>query len=243
MGPKPQGGLQPTTLDEGLQALAQSASAELSDASSHALLRIFVAHCVLLPSLPVSARAQSLPALPQELQKVLVDKFLPAVFVATRGVADRADGRWLDVDGRVFAALLRFLLAGSELSLADAVGSDIAARADAILSSAGLQPDPAELDALRRIYPLPTESQTVVKRAAAPEPPRGLLRFRHPVLDDALAEIDAAADEQDSDEEAGAQPDYMRFGRGRGTVFSDTAHWCAAPSPHACPHATRLTSA
>jgi hypothetical protein len=216
-----EGASQPKSLDDGLQILVQNLSSVTQDAVFCTLLQIFISHCVLLPRLSLSARAQDLPALHPDLNKLLTSKFLPAVYGAARKATPKMQARWLDVDGRVFVSLLHFLLSRPGETIVDAVGPDVSSRTAAIISSAGA---PAfDLEELRKRFPTPDETRALVKKAKQPEPLRGLLRFSHPVLDEALEEVTLNAEIDEDEGEDKLEPDYMRFGRG--TVFSDTAHW------------------
>jgi hypothetical protein len=213
---QPAQGTKVANLDDGLEQLAKIFVSKNPQHVSRALFAVFVAHCILLPSIPISARAYRLPELDAELVSELSDNFLPNMFSIIPTLSPPTNRRWLDIDGRLFVSLVHFLMTGNH-AIQAAIGAAAAARLDSILSSAGLTTD---IEILRTKYKLGTAVTETDKDR--PSSPRPLLAFNHPVFDEDLADVNVDADVESSDEEVSGT-DHMHFGEG--TVFKDTAHW------------------
>jgi hypothetical protein len=81
---------------------------EVDDTLARPLLYIFLAHGVILDTIPLPFRAQSLPAFPPMLDSYLRNKFFPSLFVCLdRSLPKSPTFRVVDLDGRVFLHLLK----------------------------------------------------------------------------------------------------------------------------------------
>ncbi|EIN08256.1 P-loop containing nucleoside triphosphate hydrolase protein [Punctularia strigosozonata HHB-11173 SS5] len=178
------------------------------------LLYAFVAHYLLLQEIGVDGRAQRLPVLPDALGHPILNEFLPRIFIIMGSASESSD---VDLDGRVFASLLHFLVRTHPSSFAEIIGVEVAEKVNQIWEECGMAPiNVASLLKHCASVPLVPES---------PTPPEdlqyALLPFTNPVLDEELADVRVSvADDSDSD---GEDPHYLSFGRG--VPFVDTQHW------------------
>ena len=111
-----------------------------------ALLQIFVAHMLFLPSLDLRERARPRVFLPSKLVGILTRDVLPKMFLALENVASVSD-----LDGRVFAALLDSVLRDDTTPLQALIGPDLQAVLDKLWATLKL-PSP-DYSALRAQFP------------------------------------------------------------------------------------------
>lgn len=183
---------------------------------SSSLLYLFSAHCLLLEQLPLNLRSQPLPFLHSGLVKHLLSDFLPDVFSRIEEVCARRK-KYIDIDGRIFLALVRYTSADARCNLPDAIGASTIQRLDHIWPRE--VPFTGETSSLRGSFPVPPDARDT----SSIEAPRasGLLPFSHPVLDETLSSIRVTTISRDP--EVSTNVDFMHFGRD--TVFVDTKHW------------------
>ncbi|VDC05091.1 unnamed protein product [Peniophora sp. CBMAI 1063] len=206
---------QETLFEDVLVTLIQKAAPtnEDSDDLSAQLLFIFMIHCLVLPKIDIGRRARGLDALNEELVHYLTSTFLPNIFgILTSVLLEQRDV--VDCDGRVFVALLRFVVENNAKSLPDLVGEDIFDDAASIWKSA-FGCDPPTMD-FSTAHPNPP--------ATAPhrqiKPMFRLIPFHNEVFDEELASVHVAVDEDEEPE-----LDALEFSQGQ--VFEDTRHWHA----------------
>ena len=176
-----------------------------------ALLHIFVAHMLFLPSLDLRERARPRVFLPSKLVGILTRDVLPKMFLALENVASVSD-----LDGRIFAALLDSVLRDDTTPLQALIGPDLEAVLDKLWATLKL-PSP-DYGALRAQFPA---SPSVEGTSETQTPTLSLLPFHHPLFDEELATIKIDAEKQSSDDEDEEPSAHLEFN----TIFSDTQHW------------------
>lgn len=183
------------------------------------LLYIFVAHCVLLKQIPLTVRAQPLPALHPELMTILRDDFLPNIFTRVEQLS-ALHGQFIDIDGRIFLSLLKFIINNTPNTFEDVLGQDVFNCLERIQHNK--KTSALRIHWLKEKYPL---SAIIPQNTASTHsaPLVGLLPFTHPVLDQALSSIQVWTSLDASPEDVPRQQDYMHFGRD--SLFIDTKHW------------------
>jgi ATP-dependent RNA helicase DDX60 len=197
-----------------LQALL---AAHGTDYPSHIkLIYIFAVHAAILPHLPLSLRAQPLVKIEEELSKDLIEDFLPLTFDALAELCIRRKVA-IDIDGRVFIALLRLMTSSKGISLADAFGPETYAKLNAHWEEACMPT--VDLSTLAMCSKAPDDDGIKpISRLSQ----QGLLTFSHPVFNDAMHTVQVTV----SDEEAltlDTIDERMYFGRD--TIFNDDRHW------------------
>ena len=95
-----------------------------SDARKKALFFAFLVHLLLLPRLSTQDRARSLEPMQAKFKRQLVSNFLPDIFRAME-VAIMSLNTTIDIDVRVFIALVRFLAENNTLSVQDIFGNEV----------------------------------------------------------------------------------------------------------------------
>lgn len=176
------------------------------------MLRVFVAHLLLLPSLSVQERCRSYDILPDNLDEYLGKIFLPTIFLIYEAAHQYAST--VDVDGRVFRALLRYILSNPSVPLDGVVGEDITSELEQLWEKYHFHP--AQFSELASQY---SESSIL------PDAPSGtvatkdlqLLPFSNPVFTEILADTQIATAE--------AVDDISTVEMDFNTVFRDTQHW------------------
>ena len=160
---------------------------QFSGGREKALFFAFLIHLVLLHRLSTQDRARRLEPMQTEFKRRLASDFLPDVFRAVE-VAITSMNTTIDVDVRVFIALVRFLAENNTLSVRDVLGNDIAGVVQGILSPFSV--------------PISTFSQFAVEFLLLPAlayPPTedrlGLLPFSNKIFDDELAPIGGLTDD------------------------------------------------
>lgn len=178
-----------------------------------ALLFAFLIHLLLLLRLSAQGRARRLEPMRAEFRIQLISNFLPTVFRAVE-VAITSLSTTIDVDVRVFIALVRFLAKNNTLSVQDVFGNDIAKIVEDKLSSFSVP-----ISAFSQFA-----SEFLPFAAIPPTKNRlGLLPFSNKIFDDELAPIHNLTD----DEGAGArQADETEEDEGVDSdEESDTDEW------------------
>lgn len=219
-----------------------------------ALFFAFLIHIVLLLRLSTQDRARRLEPMQDRFKHQLASDFLPAVFHAVE-VAITSLSTTIDIDVRMFIALVRFLAENSTFSVQDIFGDDIANFVEDKLSSFSV-PISAFSQFAPEFLPLP----------ALVSPPTenrlGLLPFSNKIFDEELAPIrsltdddgapahevdeteedegvdsdegsdtdewDTSSEEEDEEKTSAPKvlPDVPRTGYfDDGTLFNDTRHW------------------
>ncbi|KAF9225622.1 P-loop containing nucleoside triphosphate hydrolase protein [Gyrodon lividus] len=219
----------------------------ISEAGEKALFFAFLIHLLLLPRLSAQDRARGLEPMLDDLRNQLASTFLPKVLIATETTITSLNTT-IDVDVRMFIALVRFLAENSRLSLRDVVGSDIAKLVEVNLAAFSV--------------PISSFSRFATKflpRLATPPAERSLqlLPFSNKIFDEELAPLRASSDidssstnvstadedegldssgsdsdewdaSSDEDESLTKPPVIEVAGTGYfddGTIFNDTQHW------------------
>jgi hypothetical protein len=204
-----------TSRQEVMMQLCNAADPD-SEPETLTLRAVFVAHCLILETLPLQARAQHLPLLHPALIRILLDEILPEAFTNVTSMILASRGIAFDMDGRVFAHLLHYLISDPQRGLSGVLGHNAQAWLEDVVDPAVIGNDC--FARLRNLYP----SQQLVHKQDHLPSPRPLLAFHHPVFDDDLKDINVDIGvESDDDEDTTVDP--MHFGAG--TVFKDTAHW------------------
>lgn len=204
------------TEDEGLLKVADHyLASKLSDQPPTELLFAFIAHSLLLDTIFVGERAQNIINVNRELLDIILDKFLPRVFFAAETILSSHDVT-LHVDGRLYLALVNFLMEHPTSSMEELIGSGISDRVRTLWKNIRLPS--VDFSALVSRFPPPPASPE--HGTVAPQPLR-LLSFENEVFNKELAVIRIAT-ESDGDEALDPGP---KFNFGQGVLFSDTNHW------------------
>lgn len=181
------------------------------------LLYVFVAHILLLDGLSIEERAQSLRHLHPKLEDEVVHRFLPVLYHKI-DACTASSNIHLDVDGRVFVALLDFIASHRDLTISDIVGPSASTRLDAIWATVKT-PTPDITTFCAQFPPPPSPPSTL--NSSPPSEPFSLLPFENDVFDDELSSIHVDVSPSDA---AITTDSHMDFNVA-GTVFADTHHW------------------
>ncbi|CCM02168.1 uncharacterized protein FIBRA_04246 [Fibroporia radiculosa] len=182
----------------------------LGHAFRQELLYLFLAHLLVVPTLSIRVRARQIDGLDGDLSRILLESFLPSAFISLEGLCTQ---RRVDIDGRVFVALLQFSAAHPDVSLTELLGQSIGQQLDAIWSAQNLPPVDIKILAKRLRSIEGVSQQRVVSR----RPHLGLLPFSHPVFDKHLASVHVGVENTDAD----VRQLRLQFN----TVFNDVYHW------------------
>ncbi|KAF8137669.1 hypothetical protein EV363DRAFT_1581223 [Boletus edulis] len=225
----------------------------ISGTRDKALFFAFLVHLVLLPLLSTQDRARNLEPMEAEFKDHLASDFLPDIFRAME-VAITSLDTTIDVDARVFIALVRFLAENSTLSLQDILGNKVNNVVQDKLAPFSI--------------PISTFSQFAAEFLPSPTlafpdtgNKLGLLPFSNKIFDDELAPIRSLSDGDDvgahqvdeaekdegvgsnegsdadewdvSSEEEEAETNTTKYSTevprtgyfDDGTLFNDTRHW------------------
>lgn len=193
---------------------------------------LFVTHCLVLKTLSVQERARPDEALDSELQTALCDGFLPPLFaILESAVRTTKCQTYVDIDGRVFVALLHYALYEPDKSIPDLVGPDVAVEVSQIweASGRGIEP-PVDIPLLRHDYLAKSPKIDGVRKRSQGEQSEAefsLLPFNNPVFDEELSAVQVSVTSRTTTSlitEASASANTeLTFG----TLFSDTRHWHA----------------
>jgi hypothetical protein len=163
--------------------------------------------------MPVRERARPLELLHPDLLDVILKSFFPDIFIAAEHVISTR-GLALDLDGRVLASLINFLVKNRSRDMNDLVGCNVVTRVYRIWSDLGAEP--IDLEGFAARYP--SQPPPPPSIPVTSEPLR-LLPFDNEVFNDELKPIHIGVEDQVDDTSSA----YMDFGGG--TLFSDTQHW------------------
>jgi hypothetical protein len=179
---------------------------------------LFVAHCILLPKISVRERARSLEQLNPQILHVLLDLYLPALFLSTaRCLSLTSPTVPFDIDGRVFCSLIRFFTIEDSKAIPMLVGQSIYATLEEIWSQIGSPP--LALERFAQCFPHEPLGPLSVIPPSSVKPFR-LLPFDNKVFNAELALVNVPV--SDTDELQSST--HVEF-CGRGMLFSDTQHW------------------
>ncbi|KAF7790532.1 hypothetical protein EIP86_001488 [Pleurotus ostreatoroseus] len=172
------------------------------------LLHAFVAHMIILPMLPIEARARKTPAVHPKLAEYLRKIFLPAVFFA---LENAQCGGQVDLDSRIFMELLQFTARTNGIQ---AISSSICAEIVSLWTAARCSsPD---YTALAAHFPLleDKEPDSDSEDSATDIVSLGVLPFENPVFDEVFSSLPLrVADDQLSTDE------------NRHVPYMDISHW------------------
>ncbi|KAI0310817.1 hypothetical protein OF83DRAFT_1153629, partial [Amylostereum chailletii] len=211
--PAMQGQSLDSILEHFVGTIALVQGAQNTDTLFVTLIHLFVAHCLLLPTTSVTQRARRMDTLNHSLQKKLLHNVLPVTYLTLEFVVLKSNTA-VDCDGRIFSAMLHFIISNPSVSVKDVVGPGIFRRVVAICGALTTKPD---FGALISAHPHPAE---VVQQGTEQQSPLTFLPFSHAVLDGELASvhITVAANSEDIGTD-------VKFNQG--TVFHDVHHWHA----------------
>ena len=182
------------------------------------LLFVFVVHSVLLQEVSVYERALPVQALHPDLNRILLKKYLPDLFLVMSDIVS-STRVFLDIDVKLFASLIRCITGESTDSIARLVGRDAAACTTKIWSSLNApQPD---FQSFAARFPAPASTAVAVLSKKAK--PIHILPFDNEVFNLELSTVHIVADAEDDEDLLPTSPTHLDFGRG--ILFSDTQHW------------------
>ena len=178
------------------------------------LLFAFLAHCILLETTSVEERAQDIATANSRLTKIILKIFLPTIFFALDNAASSRNV-FYDVDGRIYLALVNFLMDNHTLPMHELIGVTVCDRVQALWSGSNLPSvDFGILAGRFSVSPTSPRKSLVVSK------PLRLLRFDNEVFNKELASIQVTG--EDDDDGCDSAP---KFNFGQGVLFSDTHHW------------------
>ena len=162
-------------------ALETASQTRFSGPREKALFFAFVIHLAILHRLSTQDRARRLEPMQAKFKLQLASDFLPRVFRAVEGTVTSLRTT-IDVDVRVFLALVRFLAENNTLTMQNVLGNDIAKIVQDKLSSfsvpiSAFSQFAAEFLPFPALVPLTTENRAE------------LLSFSNKIFDDELAPI------------------------------------------------------
>ncbi|KAF8812130.1 P-loop containing nucleoside triphosphate hydrolase protein [Phlegmacium glaucopus] len=179
------------------------------------VIYLFIVHCLLLPNLTVQERGHVHQVLPSQLDQIISQNFLPALFHEVAVLLAGCDFQF-DMDGTIFIMLIAFCGSqGSSADLSHVVGSVIITQAQAIWCA--LKGPALDFEAFYARYPIPKDHFSHIQHRKI-EPHR-LLRFHNPVFDGDMSQISTSTPGNDTD------IDLPSSEFGNETIFSDTQHW------------------
>jgi ATP-dependent RNA helicase DDX60 len=197
-------------------------SVEADDTLSRPLLYVFLAHALILHTIPLSLRAQPLPILFPEMESYLREKFLPLLFECLeRSVPDKLTFHDTDLDGRLFLHLLQAVPSGLSTSevMANLIGPTAASELGRLWKVLG---NGTEFSLLT---PVRSGVFEVLKRENNHDA-FSVLHFSHPILDEHLAKVQVNAVSLSDSE-----PGKLGLDSGLGIVFQDSMHWHNSRKP------------
>lgn len=184
------------------------------------VLILFIAHIVILDDLSVQDRARNLPSLNTELQKFLSDTFLPRIYLALAAAVPDCEVS-IDVDGRIFAALLVSvsLKPPSSESFSAHFGVNATAEMESIITELTL-----DINFARFASRYPTVAPSSQSVTTTPQTLEfKLLPFSNDVFEDHLSSIHVAVEPESY--QAPSDSNAVRLQFGKGILFADTQHW------------------
>jgi ATP-dependent RNA helicase DDX60 len=179
------------------------------------LLFAFLAHSILLETVSVEDRAQHIAPVHSGLTKVILNNFLPAIFLAVENAVSSC-GAFCRIDGRIYLALVHFLMDNPTIPMHELLDISICDRVQNLWSRFNLLP--VDFGALATRFP--NSSSTPQNAVVVPKALR-LLPFDNTVFNSELSSVQITC-EDENDEILDAAP---QFNFGQGVLFSDTHHW------------------
>ncbi|ORY65665.1 hypothetical protein BCR35DRAFT_354923, partial [Leucosporidium creatinivorum] len=183
-----------SSLEDVLKSAASSFIASSTpSASTSALLYLFLSHALLLPTIPLSSRAQRI-SLPSTTLSTTLESFLTPFYASLTSSISALpldnSVEQVDIDGRVFYLLLLEVLSSTEQNVADLLGPTVFTQVSALWTSLGQSP--VDFTALKSSLgsdlttttlspPLPTQSST--------EATPSVLPFNNPTIDPYLTSV------------------------------------------------------
>ncbi|KIJ59959.1 hypothetical protein HYDPIDRAFT_161677 [Hydnomerulius pinastri MD-312] len=169
----------PQTIDTQAVILEFAEEVRIAGSQDAALFFAFLLHLLLLDGISAKDRARKLEPMQDNFKNHLVSSFLPGMLFAM-GAAVTSLNTTIDLDLRVFVALVRFLAENSRLSLEDVLGSEMAQLVKAKYSAFAI--------------PISNFSQFASAFLPRPQPPQvapvlELLPFSNKVFDEELAPL------------------------------------------------------
>lgn len=189
-----------------------------SDALACPVLCTFLAHALILDTIPIELRAQPRPHLHPGLERYLQETFLPRIFHCLEGsLPDSPTFQDIDLDGRIFLCLLETFISTSPADggIPKLLGSGPASAVVDMWNTLKIKIDFRGLASCFRAYETPDRPSDPGNTALS------VLPFSHPILDRHLAPVHVRVDASSSSLERG----NFDFGTGLGTLFTDTSHW------------------
>lgn len=182
---------------------------------------LFFLHAMVLETLPVLERARPLETINDDFATKLIETFLPDLYSAITTFVLKFN-RFVDIDGRIFIAVLRFAASSDPLpthALETLVGPEISSRFEALWKSTNApSPDFSKLLA----YHLTNEDSESTSTASGEEIMSfTLVPFHNEVFDDELAAVHVTV----ADHGQVSSPTRLEFSQD--IPFSDTKHWHA----------------
>ncbi|GAA5961336.1 hypothetical protein JCM3765_004378 [Sporobolomyces pararoseus] len=183
-----------SSLDDILESAA-STFLSISSSVPHAsaLLKLYLAHAYLLPTLPLRSRAQRIRKPSAELMTIL-EPFLAILYSSTAAAVDSLPSSEtlpeLDFDGRIFFLLLLEVLNSSQDSpvFTDLLGSEAASRLDTLWSKLS-PPSSPDFAALRSA--VPSQSTELPELPAAITEPT-VLEYDSPIFTAHLSDVNVS---------------------------------------------------
>ncbi|KIL59375.1 hypothetical protein M378DRAFT_14820 [Amanita muscaria Koide BX008] len=177
------------------------------------LLFLFVLHCVLLPAMSAQSRARHhLKA--DKLSKIIRAQFLPIVFSTLAQLSAKVRN-CVDVDGRVFHSVIRFVCLHHRKGISELLPTPIYSSLRNIWSErlGFLEPDFSSLSNACSV-----SAETVTPKIFKA---LNLLPLENDVFESELKAIKITIDDTRHDQETSSK--YFTFGQGM--VFTDDKHW------------------
>jgi ATP-dependent RNA helicase DDX60 len=205
-------------------ARAVLAGVQPGDSLARPFLYIFLAHGVILATLPISVRAQKLPTFSSEVEFYLRNKFLPSLFIfLERSFPDMPTFSDVDLDGRVFFHLLKAIHPQSLTTevMSNLIGLEYTSKLTEMWDALGMD---------KAIFSYPPVGPREL--GDLPPSPSGqndfrVLPFSHPVLDQYLSQVQTNALPSSPALESGR----FDLDSGLGKVFKDNMHWHSPGRP------------
>lgn len=174
---------------------------------------------MILPTLPVPGRAHQRVDLNEDLVATLVGTFFPKINSIMASFVSKTN-YFVDVDGRVFTAILRYTIFYGQLQssvLTELAGLEISSRLETVWRSANAPPP----DFMKLLVSFPNNHGPETFSAVPDEEvtPFRLLPFHNQVFDEELATVRVTVSDQDQVSSTA----ILEFSQG--VPFSDTRHW------------------
>lgn len=182
------------------------------------LTSLFFLHVMVLETLPMSERARQLETINDDFTAALVQTFLPELYSVFTSFVLKFN-RFVDIDGRIFIAILRFVASNNDLpthALEALVGPEISSRLETVWKSTNApSPDLSKLSASSPIY---EDSESSSSTSGDETALFTLLPFHNEVFDDELQAVHVTVAGQGQT----STPTRSEFSQD--IPFSDTRH-------------------